>query len=100
LPVIDLDEPEIGIEAQLAGHALLRVERRHSLEDGREQALAAVVEEELRRRAVEACCAVEMIDLDEDRPSLGGPALAQGGIEALHRAAPEIGGDPEVRAKA
>jgi len=98
-PIVHFHEPEIGIEAQLPGHPLLHIERRHGLENRREETLAAIIDKKLRCGTVEACLAVEMIDLHEDRAGLRGAALAQDGIDPLHAAAPQIGGDPEVRSK-
>src|SRR5689334_10263670 len=99
-PVVDLDEPEIWVEAQFARHALFHVERHHALQDRREQALAALLEKDLRRRAEEARRAVEAIELHENRTGLGSAALAQSRIETLDRAPAQIGGDPEIGAQA
>src|SRR5215204_4207008 len=100
-PVLDLDEPEIGVEPQLAPHALFDVGGGNVGDDRREQAFAAsFLNERLRRRAVEARRAVESVDLDEDRTRFGRAAPPQHRVDAFDGAAAQMRGDPEIRAEA
>ena len=98
--ILDLDNPEVGIEAQLACQIPfdVRFRERQSLERRTEGALARarLVEHGLRRRPVEIGGAVESAHLDEDRARLFGAAPAQHRGRALDLAAAQIGGNPDI----
>ena len=98
--VFDLHQPEIGIEPDLPLHAVLNLGSRRADENGCEKPLAApLLDERLRRRAIEARAAVEAIDLHEDGARFRGAAAAQHGVDTLDRAAPQMGRDPEIGAQ-
>src|SRR4051812_50195159 len=100
-PVLDLDEPEIGVEPQLTAHALFDVGGGDVRDDRREQALAATfLDERLRRRAVEAGPAVEAGDPDEDRTPFRPGAPPPPPRDALDGAAAPMRRAPETPAHA
>ena len=95
--IFDLQEPEVRIEARLARHALLNLERRNLCQErGEKPPSPALVEERLRSRTVEVGRAVEAIDFDEDGAGLRRSATAQNGRDAQGGATPEMGGNPEI----
>ena len=96
--IFGLDDPQVGIEADLACEVGfgIGIRRRHRLERGAEGAVRRMIlEGGLRRRPVQVGRAVETVDLDEDRAGLLGAAPAHRREHALDVAAPHIGGDPE-----
>src|SRR5262245_25128503 len=102
--IFDLDDPGVGIEAQLAREPLLdlRLGRWLVGEAAGEQAVgrAAVIEHALRRRAEELGGAVEPVELDEDRAGLLGAAVAHRRERPLDVATADIGRDPDRRLQA
>ena len=77
-PVLGLDDPGVGIEAEFLGEALLHGLLRHRLRRSRrEQALgrAALVIDGLRRGRIQHGVAVEQRHLDEHRPASSAPRL-------------------------
>jgi len=103
-PVLNLDDPEVGIEADLAREVgfHLRLGGGHRLEGGAEGAVrwALLPECGLRRRPVEGGAAVQVIDLHENRASLCGAAAAKDRACPFHSTSTQIGGDPNVGAQA
>src|ERR1700712_2975209 len=91
--VVDLDDPEIAVEAQLAGDARLDVEGRRGGEDRAEAAVPRILrlEQGLGGRAVEVGAAVEAVDLDEDRAGLGRSPVAHHRRDALDVEAAQVG---------
>src|SRR6185312_16100773 len=78
-PILDLDDPDVGIEAQFARQSFLdlglgRGMRRHA---GAEQPLRRppLVECALRRRAIELGSTVEPAELDENGARFLGAAM-------------------------
>src|SRR4051812_32044823 len=100
LRIVDFDQPEIGIEAHLALHPVLHVERRRALEDGNEQAVGSgALDEGLGRGTIKARRAVQVIDLEEHRAGLRGAAPTQDRVDALDRAPAQVSRDPEIGTK-
>ena len=98
-PVLGLDDPGVGIEAEFLGEAFFHRLLRHRLRrSGHEQPLgrAALVIDGLRRGRIQHGVAVEQRHLDEHRPRLLRPALAHGAEDALGLAAAQIGGHPDA----
>ena len=96
-PVLGLDDPDVGIEADFLGETLFHRLLRHRLRRGwREQALdrPAVVIDGLRRGRVQHRVAVEQRHLDEHRACLLRAAPAHGAEDALGLAAAQIGRHP------
>src|SRR5215470_5213983 len=100
--VLDLDDPGIGIEAQLAREALLDLGLRRRLHATAEEPIrgARIVEHALRRRPEQLGRAVKPVELDEDGAGLLCPAPAYRRERALGVAAPDIGRDPDRRFEA
>jgi hypothetical protein len=102
LSILNLDDPQVRIERDLARQSFLHSVRLDPfiLVGARPQALdAASGELRLRGRRVERRAAVEAIDLDEYCARFGCAPAPQRRDRALDLASPEIGGDPDVRAK-
>src|SRR5262249_61942021 len=97
--ILALDDPGVGIEAQLAREPLLDLRLRRWLvgEAAGEQAVGrtGVIEHALRRRAVELGGAVEPVELDEDHAGLRGAAVAHRRERPLDVATAGIGRGPE-----
>ena len=98
-PVLDLDDPEVGIELQFAGEARfdIGVGRIDRGQDRREAPVAGphLVEVRLRRGRIECRRAVELRNLDEDRARFFGTATADDGKRVFEVAAPHISSDPD-----
>ena len=102
LPGFDIDDPQVGIELAFAGDELGcggGVDP-FVVVQAREAAHAVIARLALRRRAEARHPAVETIENDEDGASLLRAAFAQGRERALDGAAAQIGGNPDVGAKA
>src|SRR5712691_12848849 len=97
--VLDLDDPGVGIEAQLANEALLDLGLRRRLQASAEEPVrgARIVEHALRRRTEQLRRAVEPVELDENGAGLLGPAPPHRRERAFDVAAPDLGRDPDRR---
>src|SRR5712691_10584761 len=97
--ILDLDDPDVGIEAQLARQPFLDLCLRGRLPgDARaEQPIgrARIVERGLRRRTEQLRGAVETVQLDENRAGLLGAAPPHRRKGAFQMAAADIGRDPD-----
>src|SRR5262249_54099779 len=97
--VLDLDDPGVGVEADLARKPLLDLLLRHRrvAEAAHERAVAWVrlLEHRLRRGTEQLGGAVEPVKLDEARARPRGAAPAHRREGALAVAAAHIGGDPD-----
>lgn len=100
LPVFRLDDPNIGVEMDLAGEFLLgfgRVDPRVRMEP-RENPVLAILHFALRRRSEQSGATVEPVDLDKNRASLRRTPAAQHGRGTFMCATPEIGCYPKIGA--
>lgn len=93
-------DPDIGIKADLAREIGFRVrlDCRLDRQTGTEGAIdwMGVIKGSLRRRAVDIGCAIEPIDLDEDRAGLIGATAAHRCEGALALATTDISGNPDT----
>ena len=104
-PVLNLDDPEVGIEGDFPVEPLLRLAGIDAVPVVRpsENPLDARLKLDghgLRRRPVEGGAAVQVIDLHENRASLCGAAAAKDRACPFHSTSTQIGGDPNVGAQA
>src|SRR5438046_3019581 len=99
LAILDLDDPGVGIEADLAPDPLLDLRLRHGrlAQAADEGAIArmGLVESRLRRRTEQLGSAIKPIELDEDRARLLGAAPPHRRESALAVAAADIGCNPD-----
>ena len=97
--ILDFDNPDIGIEFDLARQiGLDRFVRRRPLFEARAEGAIGVphrVEFALRRRAEQIRGAVEPADADEHGAGLLGAAPAHDGEGAFDLTAAQIGGNPK-----
>ena len=103
--VLNLDDPEVGIEGDFPFEPLLRLAGIDAVPAMRpsENPLDARLELDghgLRRRPVERRASVQVIDFDENGASLRGAAAAEDRACPFHSASTQIGGDPNVGAQA
>jgi hypothetical protein len=100
LPVLRFDNPNIGVEVELAGEFFFcfgRIDPGTVMEP-REQTVVAILHFALRRRSEQSGTTVEPIDLDENRTGFRSTPAAQHGRGAFMRATPEIGRHPKIGA--
>ena len=100
LPVLRLDDPNIGVEVDLAGEFLFgfgRIDPGVAMKP-REKPALAILHFALRRRSEQSGETVEPVDLDKNRAGLGRAAPAQYGGGAFMRAVSEIGRHPNIGA--
>jgi hypothetical protein len=101
LPILDFDDPDVGIERQLPPEPLFRAlvidpfRVVHSDEDSLDAALGVEVER-LRGGPVKRRPPVQTVDLDQDRSGVPCAPAPQHRRRSLRAAAPQIGGDPHV----
>jgi hypothetical protein len=98
LPVLRFDNPNIGVEVELAGEFLFcfgRIDPGTVMEP-REQTVVAILHFALRRRSEQSGETVEPVDLDENRAGFRSTPAAQHGKRAFLRATPEIGRYPKI----
>ena len=100
-PVLDLDNPEVGIELNLSLEPLVRVLGIYPLRfvHSHENPLDAgskIGRERLRGRPVYRRATVKAVDLHKDRAGLRRAASAQHDVYAFSAAPPQIGGDPDI----
>src|ERR1700722_18748377 len=103
LAILGFEDPEIGIEFDLAFEALLDdagLDPLLLMRPTPEPLDAALGEIALRRWCIKRGAAVQAVELDEDRAGLRGAASAQDREDAFDFASPDIGRDPDVGAKA
>jgi hypothetical protein len=97
--VLDLDDPDVRIEADFARDAFfdLVLWRRLFLETAAEGTIArpSIVKRRLRRRTKQFGCSVKAIQLDENRTSFLGAPPAHSCESSLDIAAPYIGRHPD-----
>jgi len=102
--ILDLDDPQIRVETNLAFEIGLGLGLRHRLllETGVKRSIdrARFIERRLRGRAVKLRRPVEPIDLDEDGARLLGAAPAHHRERAFDMAAAQVGGNPDARFEA
>src|SRR5215510_11453640 len=100
-PVLDLDDPGIGIEADFAREPFLDLRLGHGrLAEAADECTVTwmgVVEGALRRRTEQLGGAVEPIELDKDRPRLLGATPPHRREGAVAVAAPHVSGNPDRR---
>ena len=102
LPILDLDDPEIGVEINFARQPLFDIGRIDPfvLMGARPQALdAALGKLRLRRRREERGASVKPVEFDEYGARFRRAAPPQCRDRAFDRASPDIGRDPDVGAK-
>src|SRR5262245_9557801 len=98
-PVLGLDDPGVGIEADFLGEALFDRSfwpgvRRERAEEAVER--PRVIIEGLRRWREQQGAAIHQRDLDEDCASLLGTSASYRAKNACPLTASQIGGDPDV----
>src|SRR5215468_7066156 len=102
--ILDLDDPGVGIETELAHQAFfdLGLGSRLLGQAPREQAVGGtrVVEYALRRRAEQLRGPIKTVELDENRAGLFGPAPPHGCKCPFDLAAADIGRNPDRRFEA
>jgi len=101
-PILDLDDPEIRIEIDLAAQSFFSLQRieNSTLIQGREQSVCILREFALRRWTVKQSAPVEPIDLDKDSASFLRPTPPQDGVSAFNHTAPQISRNPEIASQA
>ena len=105
LAILYLDNPKVRIERDFALESILRlagIDGRFLVRPGKKplDAERRGVHDGLRRGFIECRAPVQVIDFDENGPSLGGPASAEDGACPFHSASTQIGRDPNVGAQA
>jgi hypothetical protein len=97
--VLNLDDPEVGIEGDFPFEPLLRLAGTDAVPtmSPNENGLGG---HGLRRRPVERRAAVQVIDFHENSAGFRGPAAAKDRARPFHSASTQIGGDPNVGAQA
>jgi hypothetical protein len=103
--ILDLDNPQVGIEGDFPFEPLLRLARvdEHPSMSASEDSLDAgrrVRGLGLRRGSVERRAPVQVIDFDENRASLRSATTAEDRARPFHSASTQIGGDPDVGTQA
>src|SRR5215467_1585003 len=102
--VFGLDDPQVGVEADLPGEIRLSfsIGRRHGFHRWAEGAIDRIlrIKSRLRGRSIEVRSVVKAVDLDENRPRFIGTAPANHCEHAFDVAASHIGQNPYSRFKA
>ena len=103
LPILGLDHPEIGIEFDLPGDfrfGLGRIDPGIRMQPCEQRRPIAVARFALRRRArSRAAAPSRRSTFTKIAPASAAPRRRRTATRALERAAPQIGGNPEIRAK-
>ncbi len=104
-PILDLNDPKVGVKRNFPFESLLRlvgIDVRPGMRESEDSVDAArrVRSEGLWRRSIERRAPVQVIDFDENSAGLRGASPAKDRACPFHSAATQIGRYPDVGAQA
>jgi hypothetical protein len=98
--ILDLNDPKVRVKRNLPFEPPLRLVgvNRRRMGEGEDPINAGrrVRGEGLRRRSIERCAPVQVIDLDKNSACLRSAAATEHRAHPFHSASTQIGGDPNV----